>query len=205
MIVVSILLTFVVVRTALNGIVPLVRGRPWVVDTRAEAAVLAGVFVLAISFGPMGLWPAAGPDAQAQAIPSPSLGFLVVFGMLLVGMALSRRFDVIGVRDEDFRSALTGALRDGGYEYELRVDARERPSTIVLAGRWQGVEVTAWSSFGTGTLRGKGASGRVVAGDLVNRLRAAFEGGAHRPPLGPSVVAIAFAGLLAAMFVMALP
>lgn len=200
-----ILLTFVVVRTALNGVVPLVRGRPWVVDTRSEAAVLAGVLVLAIALGPLGLWPVAGPDAQAQAIPSPSLGFLVVFGMLLVGMSLSRRFSVIGVRDEDFRSALTGALRDGGYEFELRVDARERPSTIVLAGRWQGVEVTAWSSFGTGNLRGKGASGRVVASDLVNRLQAAFADGGRRPPLGPSVVAIVFAGVLAAMFVMALP
>jgi len=205
MILVYILLTFVVVRTASNGIVPLVRGRPWIVDTRAEAAVLAGVLVLAIALGPLGLWPVAGPDAQAQAIPTPTLGFLVVLGMLLVGMALSRRFSVIGVRDEDFRSALTGALRDGGYEYELRVDARERPSTIVLTGRWQGVEVTAWSSFGTGNLRGKGASGRVVASDLVDRLRATFADGAHRPPLGPSVVAIAGAGVLAAMFVITLP
>lgn len=205
MILVYILLTFVVVRTALNGIVPLVRGRPWIVDTRTEVVVLAGVLVLAIALGPLGLWPVAGPDARAQAIPSPSLGFLAVLGMLLVGMAFSRRFSVIGVRDEDFRSALTGALRDGGYEYELRVDARERPSTIVLAGRWQGVEVTAWSSFGTGNLGGKGASGRVVAGDLVDRLRATFASGAHRPPLGPSVVAITLSGVLTAMYIMALP
>ena len=63
----------------------------------------------------------------------------------------------------------------------------------------------SWSSFGTGNLRGKGASGRVVASDLVDRLRAAFANGAHRPPLGPSVVAIALAGVLAAMFVMASP
>jgi len=202
---VYILLTFVVVRTALNGIVPLVRGRPWIVDTRVEAVVFAGVLVLAIALGPLGLWPVAGPDAQAHAIPPPSLGFLVVFGMLLVGMSLSPRFSVIGVRDEDFRSALTGALRDGGYEYELRVDARERPSTIVLAGRWQGVEVTAWSSFATGNLRGKGASGHVVARELVDRLRTTFASGAHHPPLGPSLVAIALAGAVAAMFVMTLP
>ena len=63
----------------------------------------------------------------------------------------------------------------------------------------------SWSSFGTGNLRGKGASGRVVASDLVDRLRATFASGAHRRPLGPSVVAIAGAGVLTAMYIMALP
>ncbi|QRN79477.1 MAG: hypothetical protein JK586_14560 [Nocardiopsis sp. BM-2018] len=199
---VYILMAFVVARVAVTGVVPLARQRPWLVDGRAEAGVLAGLFIAGAVLSLAGSGSAA--HAQAQVLPPSSLIWWLAIGALVVVATAMRGSTVYGVRDEDFRSALADALRDGGYEHDVRVDAGGHPSTVVLRGRWHGVEVAAWSRHGYGTVRGKGASGRVVVGDLVARMRAAFDDGQARPHTASSVMEIALGCVLAVMFVVTL-
>jgi len=196
-IVVFVLMAFAIAHSLVLGAGPLVQRRPWIVDGRVQAAVLTGAIIIGVVADQAGLWSALGwSGAASTGTLAGDVGPLVVAIFLVIGLAW-RGFSVIGVRDEDFRTALDDALRSGGYEYEVLVDARERPSTIVLSGTWQGVELKAWSSFGSGTVRGKGASGRLVAADVVEHMRAAFVGGVVRPPLGPRVAEIACGCVLA--------
>jgi len=187
-------------RMVLHAVVPLVHRRPWIVDGRADAALLAGALMVGGAIDLMRLSSATGTVSTGA-----SGGFVVAltfFAALIVWVAM-RGHTVNSVRDDDFREALKAALQGGGYPYDVLVDASERPSIFLLGGQWEGVEVTASSRGGIGTVRGKGVGGRVVERDLVQRMRDAFSERGAEPHRAVSVQEIAMVCVFVGIFVFA--
>lgn len=189
-----------IARPLLNGVVTLLRRAPWVLAGRTEAMVIAILSCAGASIDVWMRWHAAQAGAHSQ-----SWAFVLapLFAGLFAVVILSRSGHfVFGVHDHDFREALTNALRDGGYTFDVRVDARERPSTVILTGRWQGIELRARSRTGTATLKGTCDSGRFVEQDLAERMQATFDRRGAAPHLTSAVteIAIGFALIVFAVW-----
>ena len=200
----AVLVAYAIVRSLVRGVAPFVRRAPWVVDGRAEAVLLVAPLTIALLVDLIAMWRGHAVVGFGPSPTTASLVALVVLGALGVVAMARRGFAVVAVRDEDFRAAIDAALRGGGYTYDVRVDGRERVDRVVLGDRWHGVEIVARSAHGEGTVRATSDAGRVVAEELVERMRSRFGALAVEPHKRHAAGDVASGLALAAMSVVLL-
>ena len=181
-----------------GGMMPLVRGRPWISSSRLEAGSLLAALVVGLVVE-IGLgWSAW--QARGVVAPWEFIAFNFSFGLVFVVLIWRRGSVVRGVSEEDFRRGLEAMLRLGDYAFELRVGGNGRLSAIDLHGLWSGVELAVRWEAGTGTLRSRDESGGVVIRGILERMPTYFEHENVEPSRRSSLLKTAGALLVAVVY-----